>query len=530
MPSPASRLWRRIAVAAVLLGASLSIFPPVLGRAAPETVVDTRTLGPAALTPAAAPARLGGAAPTKRAIWTRTTRVCAPFRFTMVALVWKQAGDRHVTAELSWGTGSAPGHATVEADPHDAPDAGSREDTGIQGTPPVWTGEQRCASFRLRLPIKDSLRALRAVFINSSGTASEPSALQALGDRVVGAWGAIAGVWAAAPAQAATAQPGIISRAEWGANESLRNCGPFYADALRMSYIHHTATGNDYGPDRADDVIRGIYAYHTKARGWCDIAYQFLVDRFGRIYEGRYGGIDQPIIGAHAMGFNTGSAGIAAIGNYVVAHPSVVVVRAIKRLVSWRMDVAHVSPTGWTTMTSAGGPNQKYKKGETVLIRTVVAHRRTGYTVCPGHLWELMGKIRRDAALMGLPKIYDVSQSATGLVHGLSTVQYRGTISEPLRWQVSITDQYGQVVQAFSGHGTAIDAVWNGLDQAANPVSDGIYDVTISAGGGATDPSATPAAFKLTVCATPPPPAAVPAPGGSPTPAPAPTASPGPCG
>jgi hypothetical protein len=528
MPSPASRLWRRIAVAAVLVGSSLSVFPPVLGRGAPETVIDIRALGPAALMPAAGPAPGIGRLPLKRAVWTRSTRICAPFRFTMVALVWKQAGDRHVTADLSWGTAASRGQVRVEADPHDAPDAGSLEDTGIQGTPLVWTGEQRCASFRLRLPASDSLRRLRAVFINSSGTASEPSALQALSDRVTSSWGTIAGVWAAAPAQAASGQPTIITRAEWGANESLRNCGPLYADALRMTYIHHTATGNTYGRDRADDAIRGIYAYHTKARGWCDIAYQFLVDRFGQIYEGRYGGIDQPVIGAHAMGFNTGSAGVAALGNYLLADPPIAVVRAIKRLISWRMDVGHVSPTAWTTMTSAGGPNQKYRKGETVLIRTVVAHRRTGYTVCPGHLFGLMGKIRRDSALIGLPKIYDVSQSATGLVHGLTTVQYLGTISEPLRWQVTITDPNAQVVQTFSGHGTAIDAAWNGLDQSGNAVADGIYDVTISAGGGASDPFATPAAFKLTVCATPPPPPAAPVPGASPTPTP--TASPGPCG
>ena len=528
MPSPASRLWRRIAVAAVLVGTSLSIFPPVLGRGSPQTVIDIRALGPAALSPAAGTAGAGGALPQKRAVWTRTTRVCAPFRFTMVALVWKQTGDRHVTADVSWGGKANTGSSRVEADPHDAPDAGSPEDTGIQGTPLVWTGEQQCASFRLRLPAKESLRALRAVFINSSGTASEPSTLQALGDRVARAWGAIAGVWAPAPALAMTGQPPIIARAEWGANEALRNCGPFYADALRMTYIHHTATGNGYGRGRADDVVRGIYAYHTKARGWCDIAYQFLVDRFGRIYEGRYGGVDQPIIGAHAMGFNTGSAGIAAIGNYVQAHPPLVVVRALKRLVSWRMDVAHVAPTGWTTMTSAGGPNQKYRKGETVLLRTVVAHRRTGYTICPGHLWDLMGKIRRDAALMGLPKLYDVSQSATGLVHGVTTVQYRGTISEALRWQVSITDPIGQVVQRFSGSGTVIDAIWDGRDQAGNPVSDGIYDVTISAGGGGNDPFTRPATFKLTVCTTPPPPPPAPIPGASPTPTP--TASPGPCG
>jgi len=123
MPSPASRLWRRIAVAAVLIGAVLSIFPPVPGQAAPTTVIDVRTLGSAALSPAADRTGGGTARPLKRA-WTRSTRVCASFRFTMVALVWKQTGDREVTTDLSWGTSALRGQTRVEADPHDAPDAG----------------------------------------------------------------------------------------------------------------------------------------------------------------------------------------------------------------------------------------------------------------------------------------------------------------------------------------------------------------------------------------------------------------------
>ena len=95
----------------------------------------------------------------------------------------------------------------------------------------------------------------------------------------------------------------------------MRRAAPRYADAVRMVFVHHTDTPNGYAPGDVPAIIRSIYTYHVRSNGWNDIGYNFLVDAYGRVFEGRAGGIDRPVIGAHTEGFNTGSVGIAVIGN-----------------------------------------------------------------------------------------------------------------------------------------------------------------------------------------------------------------------
>ncbi|HEX4776975.1 MAG TPA: N-acetylmuramoyl-L-alanine amidase, partial [Acidimicrobiia bacterium] len=127
-------------------------------------------------------------------------------------------------------------------------------------------------------------------------------------------------------ADAAVAYPGIITRAQWHADESLRfrNCSgaPQYSDRLRFAVVHHTADGNTYSPTDSFSIVRGIYTYSVVTLGYCDMMYNFLVDKYGQIFEGRYGGVDKPVLGAHAIGFNSESVGIALIGNYVSTAPS----------------------------------------------------------------------------------------------------------------------------------------------------------------------------------------------------------------
>ena len=129
----------------------------------------------------------------------------------------------------------------------------------------------------------------------------------------------------AAVAHADTSQPTIITRAQWGADESIRlkacSGGPESAGALKVAFVHHTVTSNTYNPDDVPAIIRSIYAYHVQGEGWCDIGYNFLVDKYGRIFEGRYGGVQNAILGAHTGGFNTGSFGVAMIGEYDTVVP-----------------------------------------------------------------------------------------------------------------------------------------------------------------------------------------------------------------
>ncbi len=84
----------------------------------------------------------------------------------------------------------------------------------------------------------------------------------------------------------------------------------------KVAILHHTATTNNYAPQDVPAIIRSIYAFHVEAEDWCDVGYNFLVDRFGRIWEGRYGGIDKPVLGAHAGGFNTNTFGVGMIGTF----------------------------------------------------------------------------------------------------------------------------------------------------------------------------------------------------------------------
>ncbi|WP_374209166.1 N-acetylmuramoyl-L-alanine amidase [Kitasatospora sp. A2-31] len=96
-------------------------------------------------------------------------------------------------------------------------------------------------------------------------------------------------------------RPGIVTRAGWGADESLRDPGFVYTGQVRAVFVHHTATATDYSCSDAPQMIRAIYQYHVQSNGWRDIGYNFLVDRCGTIYEGRAGGVDQPVFGAHTL-------------------------------------------------------------------------------------------------------------------------------------------------------------------------------------------------------------------------------------
>lgn len=116
-------------------------------------------------------------------------------------------------------------------------------------------------------------------------------------------------------------RPAIITRAGWGADESLRDPDFEYTGPVREVFVHHTASATAYDCADAPRVIRAIYQYHVQTNGWRDIGYNFLVDRCGTVYEGRAGGADLPVHGAHTLGFNTDSAGVAAIGTYVTDLP-----------------------------------------------------------------------------------------------------------------------------------------------------------------------------------------------------------------
>jgi hypothetical protein len=250
----------------------------------------------------------------------------------------------------------------------------------LEKTQPVWVGPAR----RVRIHRSGRVRDVRVTFVTSPPVASpRPGAL--------------------VPALAV--RPRIVTRAGWHADESMRRAPPVYAAALEMVFVHHTDTATSAPCSDSARIVRGIYAYHVRVNGWNDIGYNFLVDKCGTVFEGRYGGMTKPVLGAQTKGFNTGSAGIAVIGTYTSAWPPRAAVRALERLIAWRLDVAHVNPVARVEMVSSGNP--RYRAGRHVVFNAVSGHRDGYPTSCPGSaLYALLPRIRAAAVSIGLPKIW----------------------------------------------------------------------------------------------------------------------------
>jgi uncharacterized protein with LGFP repeats len=139
--------------------------------------------------------------------------------------------------------------------------------------------------------------------------------------------------------------------------------------------------------------VRGIYYYHTKVNGWRDIGYNFLIDRFGTIYEGRYGGVAKAVVGAQVLGFNSMSTGVALIGTFDSVAPSRAALSSLKRLLAWKLDLSHLNPVGTARVRCS--TTEMYKAGEWVKVPVIVGHRQVNYTDCPGTvLFGLLPGIR----------------------------------------------------------------------------------------------------------------------------------------
>jgi hypothetical protein len=241
---------------------------------------------------------------------------------------------------------------------------------------------------------------------------------------------------------------------------------------VQFTVIHHTAGRSSYSRAESAAIVRAIQRYHVQGNGWNDIGYNFLVDKYGQVFEGRRGGVDRPVVGAHAEGFNTGSVGIAVIGTYGGTRITAAAQRALERLVAWRLDVAHVDPLSSLSWVSGG--NARFASGTAVPLRAVVGHRDTGPTSCPGNaLHAQLPAVARATAEIGLPKLF--APRVTGRPGEL--VRFTARLSTLRQWTVTVTDEAGTVVGQGRGEGTAIDWTWD-----ATALPPGRYSYTIEAG------------------------------------------------
>jgi hypothetical protein len=354
-----------------LISTELLLVPALTSAsAAPAAVPVAPAVAELALTgvdPAAAAERTalpavktGGT--TRRTVLLTTRRPTA--RFGVLGVTW----DRSPAAVEAWArtrSGGAwsdwrllGGASDEEAEAAEA--AGSRA-----GTAPLWVGHADGVQVRVDVLSGPAPTGVRVSLVDpgtspADATAAEPGFT----------------------AQAAA--PSIRSRAAWGADESIRGGTPAYAPAVKAVVVHHTASSNDYGPADVPALLRGFYGYHVKSRGWSDVGYNVLVDRFGTAWEGRAGGVSRAVIGAHAGGFNTGTVGISMIGTYDAVAPSPAMLETVARIIAWKTAAAGVDPQANVRLTSAG--STRYAAGTAVTLPTVMGHRQVSTTSCPGAL------------------------------------------------------------------------------------------------------------------------------------------------
>ncbi len=194
-------------------------------------------------------------------------------------------------------------------------------------------------------------------------------------------------------AGASTQAPfGINPRSAWNA----RAVGSMsYGSTIKKAVVHHTVSGNSYSQAQVPGIIAGIQAYHLDGRGWSDIGYNFLVDKYGGIWEGRAGGMDRPVIGAHAAGFNTNTVGVSVIGDYTQTSPTAASNEAVARVAGWKLFLGNQEPLATSNFTSGGGP--RFPAGTVVNLPNIVGHSDVGSTACPGSVHAALGAIRQRA-------------------------------------------------------------------------------------------------------------------------------------
>ena len=300
--------------------------------------------------------------------------------------------------------------------------------TGESFNDPLWTGPARYVQVSARAGTARAPVELVNARLVAIDTVEDADAATAVVSAVRRAAAAVAGISLTPSAAASPAAPTIVTRQAWGADETLRTSAPSYA-TVKMAFVHHTAGSNDYTQADAPAIVRGIYAYHTQALGWNDIGYNFLIDRFGTIYEGRYGGVTEGVVGAQVLGFNTGSTGISVIGTYISEAPPAAAVTSLENLLAWKLSLGGLDPLGSAKMTC--GSTEKFKVGATVTLPVIAGHRDANYTECPGDaLYALLPTVRTTVAKLINPTNWIVTLKVSAAsIPANSTVTYSGSVT-----------------------------------------------------------------------------------------------------
>ena len=296
----------------------------------------------------------------------RTTRVLrAPRRFDLVGLRWARGSRAEAQVRARRRGGEWTGWAALHVLGDHGPDGAQT----LAGTDPAFVG----AADELQLRLRGNPRALRARFVRALPTAT---VARRLGERLRRR------ARTSARRQVSGPPVRVITRSEWGGDSVPPRAAADYG-AVEVAFVHHTVTTNDYGPEDSAAIVLGIARYHRDSNGWNDLGYNFLVDKYGQVFEGRAGGIDAPVIGAQAQGYNSVSTGIACLGTFTEIAQSEPGMEALARLIGWKLTLHGVPVQGQVTVTSAGGSSNRYRSGTPVTLERISRPPRRRLDVVP---------------------------------------------------------------------------------------------------------------------------------------------------
>jgi len=290
--------------------------------------------------------------------------------YGMVGITWPD-GVRDVSARVRVERdGKWTDWQTLHVEDDHGPDPSAPEGIARSGTEPLWVADAT---------------GVQASAVTGAGAAVAGAKVVLIQPGVLGSDSEDVGGVEAQAGKAPYPMPLMVSRERWGADERLRayngaSCvRPKYTTTVLAAFVHHTADRNDYTRTQVPAMVRAMYAYHVKSRGWCDLGYNFLVDRFGRVFEGRYGGAQLPVLGAHTAAFNANSFGVALIGNFEQAAPPAAMLESTARVIAWKLDANYRSPQATIRLDGSS-------------LHTVSGHRDTKATACPGtQLYNKLG-------------------------------------------------------------------------------------------------------------------------------------------
>jgi hypothetical protein len=237
----------------------------------------------------------------------------------------------------------------------------------------------------------------------------------------------------AAPPAENLAGLGVHRRDEWA--DGRPATGPLHVEAdgdVRFLLVHHSASSNTYAAAEVPGLIRGFYAAHTGGKGWPDVAYNFFVDRYGGIWEGRTGSLAAPVIG-DATGGNQGFSQLCClIGDHRTEPPTAAASDSLSHLLAALADRYGIDTAPGATTTFLSRGSNRWAEGRTVTTSTIAGHRDMSRTECPGDACYALipGPITERVNLLRRPHAAPITATTTAPPPSLGASAH-GSASQP---------------------------------------------------------------------------------------------------